>query len=216
MYDIYIYKYIQQEINFICKSFRLCLYQLHEKSPALKAVLPKPPRVAFHNPQILRDKLVRSKIRQNNEKERGNFPCGHSNCEICKILEPGKEFKSAVTGEVYKMNFYFDCNSICVVYLLTFRICKKQYTVSTITRFRELFNQYKSNLKLYGEGRRGFKQKKLLEHFYSHDYHGTHKNMIVQIIDLCDTNDQEKCEGFWMHKLIALYPDGLNHKNINQ
>ena len=172
--------------------------------------------MAFHNPQILRDKLVRSKIRQNNEKERGNFPCGHSNCEICKILEPGKEFKSAVTGEVYKMNFYFDCNSICVVYLLTFRICKKQYTVSTITRFRELFNQYKSNLKLYGEGRRGFKQKKLLEHFYSHDYHGTHKNMIVQIIDLCDTNDQEKCEGFWMHKLIALYPDGLNHENINQ
>ena len=34
-------------------------------------------RVAFRNPKILHDKLVRSKIRQNDEEEQGNFPCGH-------------------------------------------------------------------------------------------------------------------------------------------
>ena len=55
-----------------------------------------------------------------------------------------------------------------------------------------------------------------LEHFYSHDHHGTHNDMIVQIIDFCDPNDQEKRENFWMHKLRTLYPDGLNHKKINQ
>ena len=38
-----------------------------EKSPVLKAVLPKPPHVAFRNPKTLRDKLVRSKIRENDE-----------------------------------------------------------------------------------------------------------------------------------------------------
>ena len=92
----------------------------------------------------LRDKLGRSKIRQNHEEEKGNFPCGHSNCEICKILEPGKGFKCTVTGEVFKMNFQTDCNSICVVYLLTCRICEKQYNDSAITKFRERFNQYKS------------------------------------------------------------------------
>ena len=187
-----------------------------EKSPALKAVLSKPPCVAFRNPKTLRDKLVRSKIRQNDEEERGHFPCGYSNCEICKILEPGKEFKSTVTGEVFNLNFHFDCNSICVVYLLTCRICKKQYIFSTITRFTERFNQYKSNLNLYGEGWRDFKQKKLWEHFYSHDHHGTHNDMIVQIIDFCDLNDQEKRENFWMHKLRTLYHDGLNHKKISQ
>ena len=74
-----------------------------EKSLALKAVLPKPPRVALRNLKTLRDKLARSKIRQNDEEKRGNFPCGNSNCEICKILEPGKEFKSTVTGEVFKI-----------------------------------------------------------------------------------------------------------------
>ena len=51
-------------------------------------------------------------------------------------LEPGKVIKSTVIGEVFKMNFHFDCNSICVVYLLTCKICQKQYTCSTITRFR--------------------------------------------------------------------------------
>ena len=172
--------------------------------------------MAFCNPKTLRDKLVRSKIRENDEEERGNVPCGHNNCEICKILEPGKEFRSTVTGEIFKMNFHFDCNSICVVYLLTCRICKKQYTGSTITRFRERFNQYKSNLKLHGEGRRDFKQNKLLENFYSNDHHRTHSDMIVQIIDFCDPNDQEKREKFWMHQLRTLYLDGLNHKKINQ
>ena len=75
-----------------------------EKSPALEAVLPKPPRIVSRNPKTLRDKLARSKIRQNDEEERGNFPCGHSNCEICKTLKPG-EIKSTVTGEVLRRTF---------------------------------------------------------------------------------------------------------------
>ena len=107
------------------------------------------------------------------------------------------------------MKLHFDCNSICVVYLPTCRICKKQYTGSTITRFSERSDQYKSNWKLYGEERRNFKQKKLLKHFYSHGHHGTHSDMTVQIIDFCDPNDQEKRENFWMHKVRILYPDGL-------
>ena len=187
-----------------------------EKLPALKAVLPKPHRVAFRILKTLRAKLLRSKIRENDEEERVNFPCGHSNCEICKILGPGKELKSTVTGEVFKMYFHFDCNSICVVYLLACRICKRQYTGSTIAMLGEQFNQYKSNLKLYGEGQRDLKPKKLLEHFYSHDHHGAHNDMIVQIVDFCDPNDQEKQENFWMPKLRTLYPNGLNHKKINK
>ena len=110
------------------------------------------------------------------------------------------------------MNFHFDYNSICLVYLLTCGMCKKQYTGATITGSRERFNQYKSNLKLYGEGKWGFKQKKFMENFYNHDHHGTNNHMIVEIIDISDPNDQEKWEKFWMHKPRTLYLDGLNHK----
>ena len=40
--------------------------------------------------------------------------------------------------------------------------------------------------------------------------------MMVQIIDFCDPNDQEKREDFWMHKLRTLYPEGLNMKRTTQ
>ena len=96
-----------------------------QKSPVLKAVLPKPPRIAFRNPKTLREKLVRSKLKLTEDAERGNFPCGRGNCEVCNILKLGKQFKSTVTGEIYKINFHFDCNSLCVVYLITCKVCKK-------------------------------------------------------------------------------------------
>ena len=108
------------------------------------------------------------------------------------------------------MNFQFNCNSDCVVYLLTCKVCAKQYTGSTITKFRSRFNKYKLNIKLDGKGRRDFIQEKLIEHFYSKNHHGMHGDMISQIIDHCGSNDQEKRENFWMHKSKTLYSDSLD------
>ena len=84
-----------------------------------------------------------------------------------------------------------------------------------VTKFRVRFNQYKSNLKLYGEGRRVFFQEKLIEYFFNHGHNDSYKDMMVQIIDFCDPNDQEKREDVWMGKLRTLYPEGLSMKRIN-
>ena len=65
-------------------------------------------------------------------------------------------------------------------------------------------------------GRRGFIQEKLIEHFFNHGHNGSYKDMMIQIIDFCDPNDQEKRGDFWMDKLRTLYPEGLNMKIINQ
>ena len=80
------------------------------------------------------------------------------------------------------MNFHLNCNSDCA----------KQYTGSTITKFRSKLNQYKSNIKLYRERRTGYVHEKLIEQFYSQNHHGTHGVMIVLIIDHSDPNNQEK------------------------
>ena len=98
------------------------------------------------------------------------------------------------------MNFHFDCKSLCVVYLITCRVSKKEYTGSIVINFRARFNQYKSNLKLHGESRRGFFQEKLIEPFFNHGHNGSYKDVVVQIIDFCDPNDQKKRDEFWMHK----------------
>ena len=74
------------------------------------------------------------------------------------------------------------------------------------------FNQYKCNIKLNGEGRRVFKQVKLIEHFFLCSHNGTHEDFKVQIIGHCDSNGQEVREDFWIFHLDTLHPQGLNQK----
>ena len=49
-----------------------------------------------------------------------------------------------------------------------------------MARFRLRFNQYKSNNKLNRESRRGFKQEKLIEHFFLLTRNGTHEDIKVK------------------------------------
>ena len=51
-------------------------------------------------------------------------------------------------------------------------------------------------IKKYGEGERGMKQEKFASHFYEPGHHGSYEDLMVQIIDYCDPNDQERREGF--------------------
>ena len=85
------------------------------KSPRLHSGLLSPSRVAFGNPKTIRDKLVHSKLKEYIYKDAGTDICGHSNCDICKISKSG----DTVTKKKYLINFPFDCNSCCVLYLLT-------------------------------------------------------------------------------------------------
>ena len=64
------------------------------------------------------------------------------------------------------MNCRFDCNSSDVIYLISCAVCGCQYMGTTITRFRESFNQYKLNLNLYSQGVRGLMQDKMISHFF--------------------------------------------------
>ena len=182
------------------------------KSPKLSTILPTPPRVAFRNSKNLKDKLVRSKLQPLVKAEPGNYVCKSNNCQICEILAPGKTFVSTKTSDNYTMNFHFDCNSSNVIYLLTCKVCQKQYVGSTITKFRMRFNQYKSNFKLYNEGRKGLMQEKFFQHFEGENHHRSFTDLKVQIIDHCDPNNQERRESFWINKLKTLFPDGLNQK----
>ena len=70
-----------------------------------------------------------------------------------------------------------------------------------MARFRLRFNQYKSNIKPNGVGRHGFKQEKLIEHFFLCSHNGTHEDISVQINGHCDPNDQEGREDFWIFHL---------------
>ena len=66
-----------------------------------------------------------------------------------------------------------------------------------MAKIRLRFNQYKSNIKLNGEGRRGFKKEKLIEYFLLLRHNGTSEDVKVQKIGYCDPNDQEDRVFIW-------------------
>ena len=61
--------------------------------------------------------------------------------------------------------------------------------MSSVARFRLGVNKYKSNIELNGEGRRGIKQEKLIEHFFLLSHDETHEDIKVHMIGHCDPND---------------------------
>ena len=77
------------------------------KSPRLYSALSSPPRVAFQNPKTIRDKLVRSKLKEFSYKDAGTNICGHSNGDICKIYESGDQFESTVNKKNTALIFHF-------------------------------------------------------------------------------------------------------------
>ena len=64
------------------------------------------------------------------------------------------------------------------------------------------------------EGILGFKQEKLIEHFFLCSHNGTHEDIRVQVIGHCDPNDQEAREDFWVFHLDALDSQGLKKMHI--
>ena len=62
------------------------------KSPRLQYVLPTPPRVAFRNDKSLKDKLVRSKLKNPNRIDPANYKCTSNLCQICNINSLENEF----------------------------------------------------------------------------------------------------------------------------
>ena len=55
------------------------------------------------------------------ERTVGSFRCRSKRCEVCKYI-------TETDRETYKINHRLDCNDKCLVYLLTCKKCKKQYT----------------------------------------------------------------------------------------
>ena len=58
----------------------------------------------------------------------GSRKCNKSRWEVCNNIESTDLFSSTVAGETYKINHYFNCDNKCLVYLITCRTCKLQYT----------------------------------------------------------------------------------------
>ena len=88
--------------------------------------------------------LVRAKLYPL-ERKRGSYMCRNSRCQMCNNIEETDTFSRTVTGEISKFNHDLCCNDKCFIYLLTRKVCGKQYTGKTDDKFRPRWNNYKDS-----------------------------------------------------------------------
>ena len=114
--------------------------------------------------------------------------------------------------KVYKINHRFTCGDKCLVYLLSFTVCGRQYTGQTVDEFRYRWNNYKDNNRKSLRGDE-HKQAGFIAHFQSLDHNGFLEDTEITFIDQADSPDPTRREDFSIDTLKTRYPLGLS--NIN-
>ena len=132
-------------------------------------------------------------------------------CLTCNNLSSTDTFKSTNTGEEFKINHEFNCNSKNVIYLLSCKVCGIQYVGQTRDRFRLRWNNYKSEARRMQLGGQ-VQQKELHSHFLMED-HDFEEDCSISIIDKTDPQNPTKREQYWITRLKTLSPIGLNIEN---
>ena len=101
----------------------------------VKRVFSPTPIVSCRSARKIKDFIVRSKLYPIEIKV-GSHRCCNSKFQVCKSMQGIDTFSSFVTKSAYKINHNFNCNSKCLIYLLSCKTCGKQYTGKTVDKFK--------------------------------------------------------------------------------
>ena len=179
--------------------------------------------VSFRKAKSLKDVLVRSKFKVEEFHEGSCNKCNRPNCQIDNFLDDSAEFTDSDGNRTYRLRKgYLHCNSKFVVYKIRCKTCNKQYIGSTITTFRERFNNYKSQFRKYSKRKdsgtvdpgKDISQAKLFDHFLIDGHHGM-EDWSFQIIDQAESLKRlRERESFWQFKLNYFILHGLNEREV--
>ena len=105
-----------------------------------------------------------------------SFKCGGRRCQVCLNVMETETFNSISTNQTYKINREFNCNESSLIYLLTGKICHKQYVRQTVDIFRSSWNHYKRNDRKYLLGNPSMHEN-IFEHFNTEGHTGFLENV---------------------------------------
>ena len=135
----------------------------------------------------LRNYLVRAKIYLVERVVR-TYKCGKPRCKTCLNVQEVGIFRSSVDGRQYWINHRLDHDDRCLVYLLSCKICGKQYVGQTKDKVRFRWNNYKACQRKAVRGEE-HQQNYLHEHFLIEDHNGLVENCEICLIDKTDSSD---------------------------
>ena len=127
--------------------------------------------------------IVRSKLYPI-ERKVGSYRCGNSSCQVCTSIQLTATFSSFVTKSAYKIKHNFNCNSRCLIYLLSCKTCGKQYTGKTVDKIRSIWNNYKTDTRnAASRNIESCKQQFLQNHFLQDNHHEFLEDVAVTLVD---------------------------------
>lgn len=175
---------------------------------AVKKVFTPPPFVSFRSGFSLKNHLVRAKVYPL-DRETGSYKCGKPRCLTCLNIQEVSFFQSSVDGKQYKINHRLNCDDKCLIYLLSCKVCGKQYVGQTTDKFRFRWNNYKACQRKAVLGQE-HPQSFFHQHFLSADHNGLLEDCKIFLIDKTDASDPTRRESFWIRRLKTICPEGLN------
>ena len=84
---------------------------------------------SYGNARKLSSYLIHAKLYLLERKRESN-KSGKMRCLVCNNIGKTDTFTGIVTGESFKIN-HLCCNDKCFIYLLSCKVCEKQYTGKT-------------------------------------------------------------------------------------
>ena len=87
--------------------------------------------------------LVRSNLYPQ-ERKIGSAKCNSPRCLTFDSIKECDTFTCHIIKATFKINYHFNCNSKCLIYLFSCKVCGKQYVGSTTDKFRYRWNNSKN------------------------------------------------------------------------
>ena len=152
------------------------------------------PMASFRSARKISSYLVQANLYPL-ERRVGSFKCGGRRCQVCLNVTETETFTSTSTNQTYKINHEFNYNESSLIYLLTCKLCRKQYLGQIVDIFGSRWNNYKSNDRKYLVGNPCI-QEHIFEHFSSEGHTGLLENVSVTFIDKTDSQNPQKRENY--------------------
>ena len=169
------------------------------------------PMISFRNAKKLSSYLVRAKLYPI-KRTVESFKCNGKSYQTCLNVIETDTLTSTTTGETYKINHQFSCNSKCLVYFLTCKVCLKQYVGQTVQEFRLRWNSYKSNDRKYQKLESCMQQHRF-EHFNSEGCHYCLDEISITFIDKTDPSEPLKTKNYRRSILKTMTPLDLDFED---
>jgi len=171
-----------------------------------KKALPKPSSVFNYSQSQFQSNTLHRYFNINTCRYKCNT-CYITNCSTCPYILSTSYFSVTSYGVTKVLNYYSNCGSNNLIYLITCNKCNLQYIGETGCSLRERFTNHCSTIKL------NYKNKKspIGIHFNSIGHNISHLKVTpIEIISSNSVPWRRAWEVFWQLSLDTLFPLGLN------